>query len=74
MGTYRQEEKAMDYTVAERQRRWRQRQRQRQYATRRMSDAVDRLIVATTDEERMRARYWIEGWRRAAGIKQEAAS
>ena len=36
------------------------------YALRRLSKAVDRAIVATSKEEKARAKKWTEAWNRAA--------
>lgn len=44
----------------------------RAYAARRMSGAVDRLILAATTTDKEQARRWVEAWRLAAGIRKPA--
>ena len=66
----REMERAMggyDYTGASRQRMYRQRQKRRQYAAKRMSLAVDRIIAAGGGGRPQDVR-WMHAWRRAAGI------
>lgn len=43
---------------------------QRHYALKRVSKAVDRQIMATTEEERHISTKWINAWARVAGIKR----
>jgi hypothetical protein len=44
----------------------------RSYAARRMSKAVDRLILATDAADREQARKWVEVWRIVGGIRKPA--
>jgi len=44
----------------------------RAYAARRMSEAVDRAILATTNFEKDQAARWVEAWRAASGIRKPA--
>jgi hypothetical protein len=43
-----------------------------EYAARRMSKAVDRMIRATDAADREQARRWIEAWRIVSGIRKPA--
>jgi len=55
-----------DYTKAERQRRHRakkkQLERRRMYAAKRASKACDRVITATSCEDKDRAARWAKAW------------
>lgn len=44
----------------------------RSYAARRMSKAVDRVILATHAADREKARKWVEAWRIVGGIRKPA--
>ena len=46
----------------------------RTYALRRASKAVDRLIVAQSLDEKLRASYWAECWGILAGIRPHRRS
>jgi hypothetical protein len=42
------------------------------YAARRMSNAVDRVILAASPEDREQASRWVEAWRLVSGIPKPA--
>ena len=44
------------------------------YALRRMSKAVDRMILATSPAERERLKQWIQAWAIIGGLRKEVTS
>lgn len=52
----------------------RDRYQKRAYALRRLSRAVDRLIVAATPEQKAHARRWAALWNRAAKLHARQAA
>jgi len=44
------------------------------YALRRMSKAVDRVILATSPAEQERLKHWVQAWAITGGLRKQVTS